>query len=129
MTVRGARRAADTGATAPRYQDRRGRPPFYFARNDTKPPKGETMSRIEETIDVELDAPAPQFANPCLEHFINLLLRGRHSGASGGERRAYKIAKALLEHAPGLDAKALAGISPFAEMVSRNPQEIGDLLR
>lgn len=52
-----------------------------------------------------------------LAHFIQLANRGRSPAASGGEQRAWAIAQVLLEHTPGLDADATAGIGELANLV------------
>lgn len=52
-----------------------------------------------------------------LEHFVRLAKRGQSPAASGGEARAWAIAQALLEHAPGLDETATAGIGELANLI------------
>jgi len=48
-----------------------------------------------------------------LSRFIELARRGGHAGASGGEVKAFKLATAILEYAPGLDQEALDGAAAF----------------
>ena len=48
-----------------------------------------------------------------IKHFVRLARRGKHPGASGGERRAAKLAEAVLEYVPGMDCSAVAGLHEF----------------
>jgi hypothetical protein len=63
-----------------------------------------------------------------LEHFIRLARRGDHRGASGGEKRAYRLAMVLLDELPGLDTRALQGMVLFAREVVTRPQASRDLI-
>lgn len=56
-----------------------------------------------------------------LEHFTRLANRGRSPAASGGEARAWAIAQILLEHTPGLDETATAGIGELAKLIADKP--------
>lgn len=56
-----------------------------------------------------------------LEHFVRLANRGQSGGGSGGERRAWEIARVLLEHTPGLDEDATKAIGELAELISEKP--------
>lgn len=67
--------------------------------------------------------------SPALEHFLNLAESGACPGASGGERRATKLARILAAEVPGLDATAIAGLGEFARLCSQFPQEARDLVR
>lgn len=63
-----------------------------------------------------------------LAHFISLARRGRGQGASGGERRAARLANAILENTPGLDGDAIEGILQFARLASARYEFACDLL-
>lgn len=67
-----------------------------------------------------------------LEHFVRLANRGRSSGASGGEARAWVIAQVLLEHTPGLDEDATSGLGELAKLIADKPwldwEELKDLV-
>jgi hypothetical protein len=65
---------------------------------------------------------------PLLTHFLRLARRGKHPGASGGEARAYRLARAIVADAPGLDSTALAGAMVFVEFTSRNPTAAESML-
>ena len=51
------------------------------------------------------------------ERFLELARRGRHRGASSGEQRAYRIAKAIIENARGIDDSSLSDLGHFAQCV------------
>jgi len=63
-----------------------------------------------------------------LDHFMRLADRGRFPCASGGEKRAYRIAQVLCEEAPGLDHRALTGLAAFALAASTHPQAAKEAL-
>jgi hypothetical protein len=63
-----------------------------------------------------------------LDHFIRLATRGASPGASGGEKRAFRLAKCLVEDLPGLDGRAIAGMAEFARLVMTKPMTAGDML-
>ena len=56
-----------------------------------------------------------------LEHFVRLASRGQSPAGSGGEQRAWEIARVLLEHTPGLDEDATAAIGELATLISDKP--------
>lgn len=55
-----------------------------------------------------------------LEHFLKLAGQGGHVAASGGEKRAWHLAKACLDHGPGLDANATNGLIAFLLLAQRD---------
>lgn len=57
-----------------------------------------------------------------LDHFLRLALRGRHPGSSGGEKRARRLALALLDNVPGLDGDAIVGMVHFLAEVQKHPE-------
>lgn len=63
-----------------------------------------------------------------LEHFVKLAKRGKHGGASGGEKRAHALAKAILEHAPGLDSRATCGLKEFIDAAQSSYHDAVDLI-
>lgn len=67
--------------------------------------------------------------SPALDHFVRLVMGGKHSGASGGQRRARRLALAALDHAPGLDALAIEGLCEFVEIAKYAPQETRELIK
>jgi hypothetical protein len=66
---------------------------------------------------------------PALEHFLNLVESGQYPGASGGEKRARRLAKILAQEVPGLDSSAIQGLGEFAELCAAYPQTAADLVR
>jgi hypothetical protein len=58
-----------------------------------------------------------------LKHFLQLAQRGKHPGTSGGERRAYRIAKAILDDVHGLDGQAVEGLMEFVQLANLYPSE------
>ncbi len=69
--------------------------------------------------------PSPPATKPvCSEdvkHFVDLAARGKHPGSSGGEKRARRLAVAVLENLPGLDDSAIAGLLEFVRCVQTSP--------
>lgn len=64
-----------------------------------------------------------------IEHFIRLARTGKiNPGASGGEKRAYALAKCILENAPGLDEEAIEGAGEFLHMASQYPNRTEELI-
>jgi hypothetical protein len=63
-----------------------------------------------------------------LTHFVELARSGKSPGASGGAQRAHRIAKILLDDAPGLDQQALVGLGLFARVASANWSNAFDLI-
>ena len=60
-------------------------------------------------------------------HFVRLARR-RHAGASGGEKRARRLALAVLDDLPGLDDRAVDGLIRFVELVRKSPEGARTLL-
>ena len=56
-----------------------------------------------------------------LQHFLELAKQGRRKGASGGEKRAAKLCRAVLDNVPGLDASGVAGLLEFVRTAARQP--------
>lgn len=64
-----------------------------------------------------------------LEHFIRLARVGkRNRGASGGEKRAYKLAQCILDNVPGLDGQAINGLKMFIDGCSGSYSECDTLI-
>jgi len=63
-----------------------------------------------------------------LSHFLELARRGRHGYASRGEAAAWRLAHAVMDYAPGLDASARAGLAEFLEIAAAYPNSVRDLL-
>ena len=64
-----------------------------------------------------------------LDHFLDLARCGRLLGATGSERNATELAFAILDRAPGLDAKAIDGLHQFIDAVIAAPTTARDLIR
>jgi len=57
-----------------------------------------------------------------MDHFLKIARRGKpNTGASTGEVQARKLALAIIDFAPGLDAEAIEGA---AEFLRRAPMAI-----
>jgi hypothetical protein len=66
---------------------------------------------------------------PELTHFLRLAHRGLDGhGASGGEQRAARLARTVVEELPGLDPEATLGLSDFVCLTATDPQEARALL-
>lgn len=63
-----------------------------------------------------------------LQHFATLAKRGKAAGASSGEKRCRRIAKALLDNCPGLDGQALEGAATFVRVALDHPETARDIL-
>jgi len=61
-------------------------------------------------------------------HFIQLAARGGHPRASSGERKARRLARAVVRETPGLDGEALEGLCEFIHWASRQPMTATDLV-
>lgn len=61
-----------------------------------------------------------------LKHFLRLAKRGKHPGASGGEKRAYQLAVAVLHNVSGMDGQATIGLIEFIEAVQEAPMSMQD---
>lgn len=61
-------------------------------------------------------------------HFLRLAKRGKFPAASGGEARAYLLARCVLANVPGLDQTAQVGLSELIEFTSRDPMAAVDLV-
>lgn len=57
-----------------------------------------------------------------LEHFVRLAFKGRQATASGGERRAHRLAVAIIDNLPGLDELATDGLVEFLKGVKASPE-------
>lgn len=62
-------------------------------------------------------------------HFMRLVRQGKHRGASGGEKAAYKLARAMLECAASFDETALDGAIAWCAFCNKNPMTAQDILR
>jgi hypothetical protein len=63
-----------------------------------------------------------------LAHFIDLALRGKHKGCSGGCKAARTIARAVVDSVPRLDSQARDGLRVFVNLTSQAPGTARDLL-
>ena len=63
------------------------------------------------------------------EHFLRLAHHGRHRGASGGEKRARALAKAIVDQVPGLDGQAVAGAIEFMRLAAAKPGTARDIIQ
>jgi hypothetical protein len=63
-----------------------------------------------------------------LSHFLDLALRGKQRGCSGGCKRARVIARAVVDCVPGLDGLARDGLREFINLTSNAPGTARDLL-
>ncbi|MBA3481720.1 MAG: hypothetical protein H0T51_07885 [Pirellulales bacterium] len=63
-----------------------------------------------------------------LQDFLRLAKRGGHGGASGGEKRAHKLAAVIVDHVPGLDDKAVSGAIELVRLAAREPWTARDLI-
>ncbi len=61
-------------------------------------------------------------------HFFDLVANGRHPGASSGAKRARRLALAVVDDLPGLDAEAVAGLHDFLDLVVAMPSTARDLI-
>lgn len=64
----------------------------------------------------------------CFLHFLDLAEQGKRRGSSGGEKRAKRLADAVVEDVPGLDASAVAGLLEFVRLAASMPSKARDLL-
>lgn len=62
-----------------------------------------------------------------LEHFLDLATTGREQGCSSGEWAALQLAQAIVEHAPGLDASATAGLIEFLRVAQQHPMRVREM--
>lgn len=63
-----------------------------------------------------------------LDHFVDLALRGRNSGASSGELRARRLATFVLDNVPSLDDLAIDGLIKFIRGAKGCPETFRDLV-
>jgi hypothetical protein len=63
-----------------------------------------------------------------LDRFLELADRGAHRGASGGEKRAAQLAASIVDHVPGLDAQAVAGLIEFVRLAAYAPSTAREVL-
>lgn len=64
-----------------------------------------------------------------LEHLLTIARRGKHAGASGGEKQARKLVKCVLDNALGLDASASVGITELIDLVQSQPMDGREAVR
>lgn len=67
-----------------------------------------------------------------IQHFLQLAKKGAIGAASGGEKRAHRIAKLLpklIEDVPGLDTSALHGIIALLAIASENYNRAEEILQ
>ncbi len=64
-----------------------------------------------------------------LSHFLRIASRGRRAGASGGEKRAAKIARVIVDEVSGLDGQAVEGLIDFIRGTARSPKTAQELFR
>lgn len=57
-----------------------------------------------------------------IDFFLDLAKRGKHPGASSGEKRARRLALAILDNLPGLDDKAITGLVHFMGEAQMRPE-------
>lgn len=62
------------------------------------------------------------------QHFLRLARRGRFPACSSGERAAYKIAMAVIDHCPSLDESACEGLCEFLRRVPLAPMQARELI-
>lgn len=77
----------------------------------------------------QIVAEADRFLSREFDHFTRIAVRGKNRGASGGEKRARKLALAVLDEAPGLDDSAIEGLITFIRAVQRSPSAARDLVQ
>lgn len=63
-----------------------------------------------------------------LSHFLDLALKGKYRGCSGGCKRARTIARAVVDCVPGLDGQARDGLRVFIDLAANSPGSARDLL-
>lgn len=63
-----------------------------------------------------------------LEHFVATASRGKHPGASGGEKQAARLAEAILDNVPGLDGQAQEGAAELIRAAAAAPNTARRLL-
>lgn len=121
-------RAMSAGGNCDRHDrgHRDPRQPFYpafpppVARPDSRTfvpflfPERPIVSTTAETLTTES-------RSSCLQHFMRVAERGRRPGCSGGERRAWKLVKAILADAHGLDGQAIEGAAEFLRATAAHP--------
>lgn len=56
-----------------------------------------------------------------LRHFLTVAKRGERPGASGGEKAAYAIARACLDHAVRMGETAVIGLMEFVAIAKHQP--------
>lgn len=62
-----------------------------------------------------------------LNHLMQLAARGKGAGASGGERRAFRLVQCVLADVPGIDGSAMRGLLEWVEAVDQSPGESADV--
>jgi len=61
-------------------------------------------------------------------HFVRLARRGGWPAASSGEKKAFRLAQAIVANVPGLDSRAVAGACQFLRWASDMPMSARDLV-
>ena len=69
----------------------------------------------------------PTHTRNCLNHLLRLYKAGAHRGASGGEKQARRVVRAILADVPGLDGDAQDGLRALINGVAAAPQAARDL--
>jgi hypothetical protein len=72
--------------------------------------------------------PTETTISPGLRHFLRLAIRGKHRGASSGEKRCRLLAKALLDNCGALDGQAVEGLTEFIRVSIHQPETVRDYL-
>jgi len=61
-------------------------------------------------------------------HFLRLADRGAKPGASPAESNCHLLAGSILDSAPGLDARAIAGLKAWIDLCVAMPETARSLL-
>lgn len=72
--------------------------------------------------------PTETTISPGLQHFLRLAIRGKHRGASSGEKQCRLLAKALLDNCGALDGQAIEGLTEFIRVSIHQPGTARDHL-
>jgi len=89
------------------------------------------VTTLDETIDALRETESQtiqQQLQAQLGRFLDLAKQGNRRGCSGGERRSHLLAKAIAEHAPGLDGNAVEGLIHFVRLAAARPSTARDLI-
>lgn len=63
-----------------------------------------------------------------LQHLLTIARRGKHRGASGGEKRANRLVKQIVDDVPGIDGMALDGLAELIQLVAAAPMGTREML-